>query len=48
MVFSRQERPMDYSEYVRKVGFYFYGPLSRLKGFRNYPIWRRNLPFYLR
>jgi len=34
MLFSQQERPMDYSEYVRKVGFYFYGPLSRLKGFR--------------
>ena len=26
---------MNYDEYIQKIGFRYYGPLSRLKGFRS-------------
>jgi hypothetical protein len=44
---SRQDILMDYDEYLQKVGFRFYGPLSRLKGFRRLTnlAARFNIPF---
>jgi hypothetical protein len=38
---------MNYDEYIQKIGFRFYGPLSRLKGFRRLTnlAARFNVPF---